>query len=172
MAENDRSNVGPAIGFWKFVIVGTVVLSILRGILFRGSIWSAKTGSMFWFAIFLYGAYRVARLQPWWPFRYTDPGYRQVQVSRDRESRLKNPITADTLRRTAVRTAKVTGQAAAKTVKMAAPVFKKQVLDAVYAPSSPKGVLLAQTSTVGLRSRAVRQKTVRRKMRRQKRRPV
>lgn len=65
LTERARKNPGEPIGFWKFLIVTSIVFTVLRSML-TGK--SASTGGVLPFAFFAYFGYRIARLQPWWPF--------------------------------------------------------------------------------------------------------
>ena len=180
---NHMANKSSPVGFWRFVVVSSVVIGILRQLMFGSGLKSDFT-SLFWFSASLWVAYRVARLQPWWPFRDISEAsgeseYRQVQMpvsnqeSAPREARLRNPLTAEDLRRDFKRQA---AKAARKVLKKVAPIYTPPEPAMAMAggfdvasrmsPRLPSGPV----SSVGVRSKTVRSKVARRKTVRTKRR--
>lgn len=65
LRERQRRDPGEPIGFWRFVIIASIVITTLRSLI-TGK--PPGTGGVLPFAFLGYLAYRVARLQPWWPF--------------------------------------------------------------------------------------------------------
>lgn len=65
LTERARKNPGEPIGFWKFLIVTSIVFTVLRSILTGRS---PSTSGILPFAFLAYFGYRIARMQPWWPF--------------------------------------------------------------------------------------------------------
>ena len=181
-------------GFWRFVIISSVILAVLRNLLFPGG--RGDLAKPFWLSVFLWAGYRVARLQPWWPFplggrRVSKAEYQQVivppssQEPAPREAKFTKPLTADDLRIDFRRQA-------AKAVKVVRQTVKVPAIPAYMPPpevlglsndfssglsrtsaSSPSKFFSASTapvSSVGLRSKVSRSKTVRHRTTRRKRR--
>lgn len=163
-----RGKLGEPIGFWRFVIIGTVVMTILRGIFFQTSL----TGSsLFPFAVLLYVAYRVARMQPSWPFRVPEgEGDQQVAVARPKAeiegAVFKKPVTADHLK-------SISKKFKSNVVKH--PMDPKKYVEPLLANGdvrlSPKQFKDSLITNVGLRKKAIRKKTSRSKTVRQPRQP-
>lgn len=159
-----RGTLGEPIGFWRFVIIATVVMTILRSILFKTSLTDSP---LFPFAILLYVAYRVARLQPSWPFRAPEGDeYKQVEVARSASekagAKFKKPVTADHLKSLSNKF---------KSSKVKHPMDPNKYVEPLMANGdvrlSPKQFNDSLISNVGvrrkiLRTKSVRSKTVRR----------
>jgi hypothetical protein len=159
-----RGTLGEPIGFWRFVIIATVVMTILRSILFKTSLTDSP---LFPFAIVLYVVYRVARLQPSWPFRVPEGDeYKQVEVGQAGAERagakFKKPVTADHLKSLSNKF---------KSSKVKHPMDPKKYVEPLMSNGdvrlSPKQFNDSLITNVGvrrkvLRTKAVRSKTVRR----------
>lgn len=65
LTERARKDPGQPVGFIKFIVLASIVITILRSILTGRSL---STDGVVVFAVLAYLGYRVARLQPWWPF--------------------------------------------------------------------------------------------------------
>jgi hypothetical protein len=161
-----RGSLGEPIGFWRFVIIATVVMTILRSIFFQTSL----TGSsLFPFAIALYVVYRIARVQPSWPFRVPDgEGYKQTEVgpvgSENAGTKFKKPVTADHLKSLSNKF---------KSPKVKHPMDPNKYVAPLMANGdvrlSPKQFNDSLITNVGVRRKVVRIKTVRSKTVRQPR---
>ncbi len=162
----NRGKLDEPIGFWRFVIIGTIVMTILRAIVFQ----TPLTGpTLFPFAAMLYVLYRILRLQPSWPFRRPDSGQAQQVIVPNSEvespgKKLRNPVTADLLK---------TLSKKMKSSAVAHPMDPKKYVEPLMADGhvrmSPKQYNDSLISSVGLRSKTVRKKTVRTKTVRQPR---
>jgi hypothetical protein len=155
-----RGTLSEPIGFWRFVIIATVVMTILRSIIFETSL----TGSpLFPFAIVLYVAYIIARLHPSWPFRVPeDEAYKQVEVARSASemagAKFKKPITADHLKSLSNKF---------KSSKVKHPMDPNRYVEPLMANGdvrlSPKQFNDSLITNVGIRRKVARAKTVRSK---------
>lgn len=65
LTERARKDPGKPVGFWKFLILTSIVFTVIRSML-TGK--PPATGGVLPFAFLAYFGYRIARLQPWWPF--------------------------------------------------------------------------------------------------------
>lgn len=161
-----RGKLGEPIGFWRFVIIGTVVLTILRSIFFKTSL----TGSsLFPFAVLLYAVYRIARMQPSWPFRVPEgEDYQQVVIGQPKVetegTSFKKPVTADHLKSLSKKF---------KSTVTKHPMDPKKYVEPLMANGdvrlSPKQFNDSLITNVGLRKKAIRKKTIRSKTVRQPR---
>lgn len=181
MAQNADSRLGPAVDFRKFVVTTTVVISILRTLMVGGSVWNSFFSTI-WYAILLYGAYRVARLQPWWPFQIPGPREREsraevLQRATDVLRGLRQPPVSPPPPLSRSNNIDIVSRknhlqkSSHASKKKSGVVNAKQTIVDVTPVSATKTLLLAQVSTVGIRSKTVRHKVERQKTQRQKRRP-
>ncbi len=83
MAVNNEKPVG----FVKFIIVATLVLTVARTLMFGTSPFTSSSMVPYAFGLWIF--YRFARLQPWWPFASGSPSiaksagtseYEQVKI--------------------------------------------------------------------------------------------
>lgn len=163
--EMRRGKLGEPIGFWRFVIIATVVMTILRSMLFKVSL----TGSsLFPFAVVLYLVYRIARLQPSWPFRVPEGELKAEPQSEAVGRTLKTPVNADYLKSLGKKVKKA--KSAAETSSMGLQKYVQPVFDGVDLRMSPKQINDSLVSSVGVRGKATRSKTVREKTVRRRRR--
>lgn len=156
--EMRRGKLGEPIGFWRFIIIGTVVLTILRSILFKTSLTESP---LFPYAIVLYVVYRIARMQPSWPFR-TPEGENNKPIvlapteSEDLGKKFKKPITADQIKSLSSK---------AKPTKVKHPMDPNKYVAPLMANGdvrlSPKQFNDSLITNVGTRKKTVRTKTVR-----------
>jgi len=157
-----KGTLGEPIGFWRFVITTTVVLTILRSILFKTSL---TESSLFPYGVVLYVVYRIARMQPSWPFRVPEGAgsrqdYKQVSVRPEEAetigTKFKKPVTADHLKSLSNRL---------KSTKVKHPMDPQKYVEPLMANGdvrmSPKQFNDSLVTNVGLRKKTVRTKTVR-----------
>jgi hypothetical protein len=139
-----------AIGFWKFVLATSLLIGLLRG----GSNVFSHLVSALPVSVFVWGLYRVARLQPWWPFG------EQGSDSASRIGALKEAI----LNRSALvqtRRTSVLGPSPKPSLSKKPIATEPEVFAALASP----------TSSIGTRTKTERSKTSRKKTLRSKRRP-
>jgi hypothetical protein len=155
-----------AIGFWKFVLVASILIALLRG----GSNPLGNFFSTLPLSVFMWIGYRVARLQPWWPFgKPIAESLSRIGALKPGTSRASNPISSDALRRMAQQTMAAKHNAResqiaashSRRLSIRTPAPEPEVFKALSEPSS----------SVGTRSKSVRSKTTRYKTVRSKRRP-
>ena len=163
-----------AIKFWNFILVTTVLITLLRG----GSNFFGNFFSTLPFSFFLWVGYRLARLQPWWPFGTADDSQSRFEAV----AKLFSKVAPDeklspTIQQMARQTLASRNQKATIVAKkVTKPAFKpvaesfahRSVPSAAKEPESFR-VLSETVSNVGVRTKAVRAKVVRQKAVRSKR---
>lgn len=175
MAYNNHKPVG----FWKFILVSTPILTVGNYWLFKGS--SSLSGSTFGWSVVLYFVYRFVRVQEWWP--WSSP-----QLANEDGTPVLASNTKD-LRTLAQQTVQAAALTRDKKIKKA--IVKTAFDSRAASPAraytfqpTPKMMKKAESfrrvpiasgsspSSVGVRSKTVRSKTVdRERTVRRKRRP-
>jgi hypothetical protein len=160
LTERARKDPGQPVGLIKFIVVASIVISILRSILTGKSL---SPDGVLVFAVLAYLGYRVARLQPWWPFGedYLDNLRKQAEAASEQSQHSPNvpPIVLPDHSRSPY-SRKVAARKREEKKREEANQSSRADESAAYA--APKDLSL-ETSSVGTRSKTTRVKVGRQK---------